>query len=151
MQNNIKIRNLYIGKIQKQISKLTYSINLLNNLNNVITDHYGGSSTGSNGSDNTVDTQKDLQRVTLFKEFAVTQKEKNLNPMVSLFDVDESIDDLKLSIENLNNNITTLTTLTSTLKKASTDYSNGLKALTDTVGDGTNDTVEKFNKIINES
>lgn len=43
MQNNIKIRNLYIGKIQKQISKLTHSIQLLNNLNNVIIGQYGGS------------------------------------------------------------------------------------------------------------
>ena len=96
MQNNIKIRNLYIGKVQKQINKLMYSVNLLNNLNNVIDNQYGGANTSMpfDQSNSNIDQAKEL-----LAQQNVTHDYITLSPVSTA--VDKTTDDLKATVDIL--------------------------------------------------
>lgn len=95
MQNNIKIRNLYIGKVQKQINKLMYSVNLLNNLNNVIDNQYGGSNLSQN-VDNGL-----LKGKILFAQGSVQHTPVRFTSLSGV--EDKTVSDLKATIEILKN------------------------------------------------
>jgi len=91
---NIEIRNQYIGKIQKQINKLIHSVNLLNNLNNVITSQYGGSNDAQLNADESLAKAKALEtqvNVT-HEDVAVTRISKP---------ADKAMDDLNATISIL--------------------------------------------------
>ena len=64
MENNINLRNQYIQKVQGRVDKLLYSINLLNNLNEVITQK-GGNNSNVNGSSGSSTDNNDLNDLNL--------------------------------------------------------------------------------------
>ena len=117
MQNNIKIRNLYIGKVQKQINKLMYSVNLLNNLNNVIDNQYGGANLSV--STNIDDKNKEAQQ--LVDQAKVNHKVISFTSLsmgedTTTKDLEATIKILTNFIEELKNKLSTATDPTEIIK-----------------------------------
>jgi DNA repair ATPase RecN len=91
MQDNIKIRNLYVEKVKNKINKLIHSISLLNNLNNIINDQKGGSQDVLDDAKNTL------------KQHSVVHDSINISSISSA--ADNSIADLTNTIDILTKHI----------------------------------------------
>ena len=134
MQNNIEIRNLYIGKIQKQINKLMHSVQLLNNLNNVIANQYGGSDAEKSPEKSLASAQS------LLDQQNVKRGESSIARVVSA--ADQSNEDLKKTIEIFRKHIIDLkdklakatdTTDKDALQKQIDELTEKIKKLTETL------------------
>lgn len=97
---NIEIRNQYIGKIQKQINKLIHSVQLLNNLNNVITSQYGGSNDLQTVNTDSSNAAESLAKAKAL-ETQVNVKHQDVDVTRVSNAADKSMDDLNATISIL--------------------------------------------------
>ncbi len=96
MENNINLRNQYIKKVQDRVDKLLYSINLLDNLNEVISQKGGANNAQPNPDEEKINNNfNDINEINNFKftDFFMPS--------------DKKIEILEKEIENLNNRIHT--------------------------------------------
>lgn len=160
MQNNIEIRNLYIGKIQKQINKLIHSVSLLNNLNTVINQRGGNdSATSSLDEAKKVLAQQNINRATVdivSLRSASDSSVGDLNKTIKM--LKKHIEKLKVELSNaskpeqiteLNNKISELTNTIENINKELDEKNKQLEGVNGKIIEFEN-TLKQYNEILEE-
>jgi len=108
MENNINLRNQYIKKVQDRVNKLLYSINLLDNLNEVISQKGGTNDAGIEDSLlNSVKAKQteDIKKMNEIDEINKTRKSLFMNSNMKISILETKIKNLTNELIEKNNTL----------------------------------------------
>jgi hypothetical protein len=108
MENNINLRNQYIKKVQDRVNKLLYSINLLDNLNEVISQKGGANDAGI--QDSLLNSFKakqteDIKKMNEIDEINKTRKSLFMNSNMKISILETKIKNLTNELIDKNNTL----------------------------------------------